>query len=156
MAKKKSKSIVPIVLCIIVLLGSVISLPVLNNIFWKSSGVQTEKKEEKKKEIPNKYQCSYGPNVDSFYNYIKYEYIVFNFDKNGNLSSIDSEVKYQVTSIDEYNKMLQVLNLPKEKTTYDENNYIVTVRNKENTIFPENYKELKKYLSTNQYICVEE
>ena len=49
MAKKKSKSIVPIVLCIIVLLGSVISLPVLNNIFWKPSGVQTEKKEEKHK-----------------------------------------------------------------------------------------------------------
>lgn len=156
MKNKKLKSIIPILLCIVVLLATVASLPILNNIFWKSNIVEVEKTENKKEEIPKRYECSYGPKVDSFYNYSIYEYIVFDFDKEGKISSITSEVKYQATSIDEYNQMLNLLNLQNDSITYDKDNYLVSVKNKNNEIFPENYKDLKKYLSTNQYICVEQ
>ena len=158
MAKKaeKKNSIIPVIICIVVLIGAVICLPFVNNIFWNSDTSEVEEKKEEKEIMPSRYQCSYGPAVDSFYNYIKSEYVIFDFDEKGNISSINSEIKYQVTSINEYNQMLEVLNLTTEHVTYDKENYVITVKNTTNTTFPENYKELKQYLSTNQYTCVEE
>lgn len=158
MKKQEKKSIIPIVLCMIVLIVAVISLPNLNRIFWKSNEVETETEQKKEDNIPQKYQCSYGPAIDSFYNYIKSEYVIFTFNKTGEVSSINSEIKYQATSMNDYNQMLQVLNLPNENVTYDENNLVITVKNESSTsdIFPSEYKELKKYLSSNMYTCVEE
>lgn len=157
--KKKTEtksSIVPLIVGIIVLLLAVICLPIVNNVFWKSGPSEVEEIKEAKEQIPNRYQCSYGPQVDSFYNYIRYEYVIFDFDEKGNLVSLNSETRYQVTSLNDYNQMLKVLTLPTENVIYDSENYVVTVRSNENTVFPENYKDLKKYLSTNQYTCVVE
>lgn len=152
----EKNSIISLIICIAVLIVAVICLPFMNNIFWNSD-IPEEKEEKKEKEIiPNRYQCSYGPAVDSFYNYIKYEYVIFDFDENGNISSLDSLTKYQVTSINEYNQMLEVLDLKTENVTYDKENYVVTVRNTTNKTFPESYKDLKQYLSSNQYTCVED
>lgn len=158
MAKKteEKNSAIPVIICIVVLIGAVMCLPFVNNIFWNSNTSEIKEEEEEKEIIPSKYQCSYGPAVDSFYNYIKSEYVIFDFDEKGNISTTDSEIKYQATSLNEYNQMLEVLDLTTENVTYDKDNYVVTVRNTVNTTFPQNYKELKQYLSTNQYTCVEE
>lgn len=159
-AEKKS-SMIPVILCVIVLIGAVVCLPIVNNIFWKSGTleveeIEAEETQEEKEIIPSKYQCSFGPTVDSFYNYIKYEYVIFDFDEKGNIDTVNIETKYQATSLSEYNQMLEVLNIISENVTYDIDNYVVTIRSTENTAFPENYKELKQYLSTNQYTCVAE
>jgi len=158
MNKKKSKkdSFISLIIGAILLVLSIAFLPKLNNIFWESGTSKVDSDKEEKEEVPNVYKCSYGPSVDSFYNYIKSEYVVFNFDEAGNIDSLDLEIKYQVTSLDEYNRMLNLLSIDSENVTYDADNYVVTVRSNESTVFPQNYRELKQYLSKNQYTCVVE
>lgn len=152
---ENKSSWVLVVLCIIILLVAVMSLQNLNHIFWKSNHSIVEE-EVKEPEIPSSYQCSYGPMYDEFYGYTKYESVLFKFDESGNVSSTNSEIRYQVYSSDEYNHMLQILTLPLENVIYDEENYVVTAKDTSTTRFPSNYADLRKYLSSNRYTCVSE
>ena len=111
---------------------------------------------EEKEVLPTRYQCFYGPTIDTFYNYIKSEYILFEFDKEGNVKNIKSEEKYQATTLNDYNYMLSLISINSSEVNYDENNYIVTILDNENNRFPRDYKSLNKYLSENHYTCSKE
>lgn len=149
--QEKNNSIVLIV-CVIIVFLIVMNLQNINNLFLNKNNEEIKQTEE----IPSRYQCFYGPMVDEFYNYTKSEYVIFDFDENGNVSSITSEEKYQVTTIEEYNTMLSILLIDSDNVSYDTENYIVTVVSNSSNKFPTNYKSLNKYLSSNQYTCSKE
>ena len=150
---ENKSSWIPVVLCIIVLIVAVGCLPLLNKTFWKSNTPSIEEKVKESK-VPKSYQCTYGPIYDEFYQYTKYESILFEFDKNGNISSVNSEIKYQVYSLNAYKHLLDVLTLPSENVIYDEENYVITVSDITSARFPSNYTDVRQYLSNNQYTCV--
>lgn len=156
---KKEGSIIYFVICIIILCLGIICLPKLNKLFWKSSEPVNEVGTEEQS-IPTKYNCSYGPLYDEFYDYYRSEEVVFSFDKEGNLNHINSLSVYQAINLELYNQMLTKLNLDSNHVTYDKENYIVrlkiTTDNITDLSYPSTYDKLKTYLSTNNYTCTQE
>ena len=153
--KQEKNNTITLIICFVILFLIVMNLENINNLLSKNHGIKIEI-EETKETIPSRYQCSYGPIVDTFYNYIKSEFVVFDFDKDGKVSKITTEEKYQATTIEEYNMMLTLLSIPTENVSYDTENYIVTINDNSVRKFPNDYKSLNKYLSKNQYICSKE
>jgi len=153
--KQEKSSLIVLIVCLIIVFLIVMNLQNINNLFLNRNNEEVKPVEEKE-EIPTRYQCFYGPMFDEFYNYTKSEYVIFDFDENGNVSNVTSEEKYQVTTIEEYNTMLSILLIDSENVNYDTENYIVTVVNDSSNKFPINYKSLNKYLSSNQYTCSKE
>lgn len=149
-------SLIVLIIGLIFILVVVINLDNINGVLLNKNNNDVVQEEKEKEIIPTRYQCFYGPTVDPFYNYINSEYIVFEFDAEGNIESIKSEEKYQTTTLNDYNYMLSLLPINNSQVSYDENNYIVTILDNENNKFPRDYKSLNKYLSENHYTCSKE
>ena len=149
--KEEKNSFIVLVIGIVIIFLIVFNLDNIGNLFLSNN--EEEVVEEKKDVIPTRYQCFYGPTLDEFYNYVKSEYIIFDFDKDGNVIRVTSEEKYQATTSDDYNKMLTVLSINTDEVNYDEENYVVTIKSNSLDRFPKDYKSLNKYLSHNQYTC---
>lgn len=154
--KQDNNSLIVLIIGLIIVLLVVINLDNINNLILNKNDKEVVQYEEEKEVIPTRYQCFYGPTVDSFYDYIKSEYIVFEFDKEGKVINIKSEEKYQATTLTDYNYMLSLISVNSLEVNYDENNYIVTILDNENYKFPKEYKSLNKYLSENHYTCSKE
>ena len=149
-------SLIVLIIGLIFTLVVVINLDNINGVLLNENNNDVLQEEKEKEIIPARYQCFYGPTIDPFYNYIKSEYIIFEFDDEGNVESIKSEEKYQATTLNDYNYMISLISINSANISYDEKNYIVTILDNENNKFPRDYKSLNKYLSENHYTCSKE
>ena len=158
--KKQKGSIIPFVICLVALIISVAALPFMDNLFIDKFEVTEDTIKEEIK-TPTGYSCSYGPTYDEFYNYTKDEDIEFRFDEYGNVTHFVSSTSYQFLSQNNY-QILKVEFLDKyddENITFDDKNFIIITKidtdKIDNTTYPNNYGDLKTYLSQNGYICSE-
>ena len=146
---------------IVLLLAFVIFLPKLNDAVFGTKVETQENENGQEEKQPTQYTCT-STTESNLANETKKT--IFNLDKNGNVTTIDTTTMTDYNSKEEYNTNKKAAKALKDDgITYnismDDKNYVLTVQSIQDisinptTSYPTEYAELNKYLEQNNYIC---